>query len=319
VHSSNHIARSMFRGLVLACFLFLAVSWAAGTASLRGQIWRDDAGSTSGFVVQLSTFDRTRPEVAEVMPSGQFQFDSVRVGDYQLRVSDSRGNIVYQGFASIDNGNSFLTIRIPEQSRERPVEGTVSVQELQRKIPSKAKKELEKSRKSAQKNDITGAIDHLKKALQIDPDFMEAHNNLGVLYMNANRPEDALAEFRAALKLDPGSAFANSNVAAVLITLKRYPEAEQAARQSLKLDPTRDKAHFALGLSLEAQGRKLDEALGHLLMAAPKLPGAHVIAAEILARKGENNQAATELKEYLEAGQPDNRQAVEAWIRKLQR
>lgn len=258
-------------------------------------------------------------QVAEVMASGGFEFDEpVPLDDYQLQVIDPRGNVVYSGFASITDANSFLTIRIPAQRTERPPSGTVSIQDLERKISPKALKESERARKASQKGDTASAISHLEKAVQLDANFWQAHNNLGILYLGASQPDKALGQFQEAFKLEPDSATVNSNLAAVLIGLKRYPEAEKAARRSLRFDPSRDKAHYILGLSLEEQNRNADEALHNLTMVEPEFPAAHVAVAQILLRRGEKTQAANELKEYLYSGHAVHRRTIEAWIARLQ-
>jgi len=57
-----------------------------------------------------------------------------------------------------------------------------------------------------------GGILHLTRAVQLQPDFLEARNNLGILLARAGRLEGAIAQFRAALAIAPGSAEVRKNL-----------------------------------------------------------------------------------------------------------
>jgi tetratricopeptide (TPR) repeat protein len=57
------------------------------------------------------------------------------------------------------------------------------------------------------------AIAELKAALQIDPNFAEAHNNLGrALSQTSGRMPEAIAEYQAALQIKPDYAQARANL-----------------------------------------------------------------------------------------------------------
>ncbi|MBI4464440.1 MAG: carboxypeptidase regulatory-like domain-containing protein, partial [Acidobacteria bacterium] len=64
------------------------------------------------------------------------------------------------------------------RARARPERaGTVSVRELS--IPYKAQREYEKAQSRLRSRDAAGATEHLKKAVEAAPQFLEALNNLG--------------------------------------------------------------------------------------------------------------------------------------------
>jgi hypothetical protein len=56
--------------------------------------------------------------------------------------------------------------------------GTVTLHRLTHKIPKKAVKEFENATKAQSHGDRDAAIEHLSKAVAIDPQFWEALNNL---------------------------------------------------------------------------------------------------------------------------------------------
>ena len=50
------------------------------------------------------------------------------------------------------------------------------------------------------------------EALRIDPDFEEAHNNLGVALIHKGKIEEAIFHFREALRIRPDYADAKKNL-----------------------------------------------------------------------------------------------------------
>ncbi len=56
------------------------------------------------------------------------------------------------------------------------------------------------------RNDLDKARQFFKDALSVDPDFAEAHNNLGAVFFRSNPPDynAACDQFKAAIEIDPG-------------------------------------------------------------------------------------------------------------------
>jgi Flp pilus assembly protein TadD len=254
---------------------------------------------------------------ATVGMDGRFQISNLRPGDYQLSVTNGTGGVIEQQFVTVTGTADNVTVRLPEVKRERPVSGTVSVARLGHKIPSKAQKEFNKAVEASKKNDSITAIEHLKRAIEIDPDFMEAYNNLGARYLRVNQPQEAAVQLEKAIQLDGSSPQAHSNLGIAYMMLQRFTDAEQEARTAVKLDSTSNMARYVLGISLAAQNREPQEAVQNLDAAARDLPKARLTAAEILVREGQRPEAAAELRKYLDSGHPENRELVQAWLTEL--
>lgn len=58
----------------------------------------------------------------------------------------------------------------------------------------------------------TKAIEQHKKAIELDPNFSLAHNNLGFAYEEDDRLELAIVEYKTAIQLDPNAATAHYNL-----------------------------------------------------------------------------------------------------------
>jgi Tfp pilus assembly protein PilF len=294
--------------------------WSAHESiSVRGQISAEHGVTAfDGLQVELSPLMGAGAIVrAPVSLAGDFTFDRVPAGDYQLKVTNLFGTVIYQEFASIRE-TSFLTVRLPEARVERPVSGTVSVGDLKRKTDPRAHKEFRKAHKAAEKGDIQKSIEHLQKAIAADPAYMEAYNNLGSRYLELKQFDLAIDELEKARHLSPDSALVNANLAYAYFLVERCADAERRARNALQSDPNSKKASLLLGLSLKAQDTGLEEALYSLQRAAPEFPKARLLAAEILARQGDHAAAAHEVERYLKSGSVDDREQVEAWLAELQ-
>jgi cytochrome c-type biogenesis protein CcmH/NrfG len=88
-----------------------------------------------------------------------------------------------------------------------------------------------------QKGRSAEAIDHYRAALRLDPDIVEAHNNLGNLLAAAGQPQAALAEYQAAVALRPEAPLAHENLGAQLVELRRFDDALREYQAAGRLAP----------------------------------------------------------------------------------
>lgn len=204
----------------------------------------------------------------------------------------------------------------PEASAAKvgPMGDTVSVRNLQ--LPSGAIKEFRRSEKCVGSGDYSCAAQHLQKALKADPQFVEAHNNLGASYLQLSRYQDAIGEFEAAIALDEKMAAPHRNMSLALFSLRRYAEAETAAREALTLNPQQKAAQYSLGRALAAQGNNSSEAEQLLRESLSEFPDARLSLAQVLMNRCANLEAAAQLRTYLESKgvEPDTRRRVQVWI-----
>jgi tetratricopeptide (TPR) repeat protein len=89
-----------------------------------------------------------------------------------------------------------------------------------------------------------------RTAIQIDPNYEEAHYNLGVVLKLTDRHSEAETHFRKALELDPDFAPAHRELGFVLMERKAGQEAEGHLRKALELTPDDPWAHIYLGACL---------------------------------------------------------------------
>jgi predicted O-linked N-acetylglucosamine transferase (SPINDLY family) len=94
-----------------------------------------------------------------------------------------------------------------------------------------------------------------RRALQLKPDFITAHNNLGNVLQDLGRLEQAVASYRRALQLKPDFVAAYNNLGIVLQHLGQFSGAEASYRQALGLEPDFDEAQGNLLFTLNYTGR----------------------------------------------------------------
>ena len=188
----------------------------------------------------------------------------------------------------------------------------------QLRIPSKAIKEFERSRKAFQSGDVRTSAEHLQKALQIYPDFLQAHNALGLRFFQLGEYQKALAEHEAALSLDPHNVQTHQGLSLALLLLNRSQEAEAEARQSLDLDSQSVASRYFLARAIIAQGHVTQEAIDMLRQSENAFPNASLVLAQIHFTIGQIDQVIAELRHYLRAPvDADNKHKAECWVAQL--
>jgi len=104
-----------------------------------------------------------------------------------------------------------------------------------------------------------------EKMFKVDPHSWRVHQVLGQMAAEAERHEDAIAQYLAAIKLAPTQPGLHEELAGEYHAAARIPEAEAAYRQELENDPHNVNARYKLGILLveihdPAQGKSLIEA-----------------------------------------------------------
>ncbi len=86
--------------------------------------------------------------------------------------------------------------------------------------------------------------------LALQPDDSFAHNNLGMVFGQRGRVEDAKREFDEALRLNPDSAMAHYNLGCIFRLNDKIPEAIAQYELALRMQPKLFEAHHSLGEAL---------------------------------------------------------------------
>ena len=88
-------------------------------------------------------------------------------------------------------------------------------------------------------------IERWEKAVELNPDYLESHMQLGIIYYENSHWKQAHAHFKEAERIKPNDDVILYHLARSLIKVERYNEAYTTIRRALKLNP---KNEFAKGV-----------------------------------------------------------------------
>lgn len=97
-----------------------------------------------------------------------------------------------------------------------------------------------------------------RRAAAVTRDNQRAHANLGILYANQGRVDEAVAELSEAVRIVPGAADLHNRLGALRLQQGRVQEAREAFARAVGLWPHYADAHNNLGSALEREGRLAD-------------------------------------------------------------
>ncbi|HTP45166.1 MAG TPA: tetratricopeptide repeat protein [Candidatus Acidoferrum sp.] len=100
------------------------------------------------------------------------------------------------------------------------------------------------------------AIEVYERVVDLAPDWIEAHINLGVAYYQTGQISDACAAFRAAVELDPLNGISRYNLGCTLEELGEIDEAIEHLRRAARAMPAHADVHFNLALAHEKRGER---------------------------------------------------------------
>ena len=103
----------------------------------------------------------------------------------------------------------------------------------------------------------------------------------GRQHLEAGMPAQATVALEKAKRLEPAKASIRESLGIAYFRIQRWQEAEAEFRAVLEISPTDDYAHYALGRSLEKQGRDA-EANGHYKLASSLRPESERYADRIM-------------------------------------
>jgi tetratricopeptide (TPR) repeat protein len=208
-------------------------------------------------------------------------------------------------------------LQFKDAAPKLPQSNVVPVKLLE--ISGRARKEMQKSDKALKAGDIQGSAEHLGKMLQYGPDLAIVHNSLGTRYVALREYENAVAEFQKAVALEPNYRIAVDNIVVAMCMQHKYTEAEPAARWALQIQPEASSSKYLLGSVLIEEGKITDEANRLLQSVKVEYPRARLFLAKALALRGNDQQAAEELREYLKSPQAADNGVAEEWLGRIEK
>lgn len=315
--------RSIYRVWFYTAFFILAVPSAyaqredmmerrgtvGGSVGITGRVLLP-SGSIADNGVRVTLRNSTLPlTTIPTDRNGEFKFTNLTEGIYFVEaVGDGKlYEPVTQQVELVRGRSANLTIYLKAKSEVRDAKAgdrSVSLAELNQKVPAGARKEYEKSLKFVGEGKTEQAVEHLKQAVALYPDYLTARNQLGAQYLKLKMPAEAIEQFEAALKVDPKAFMSRLNLGIIAVEQKDYPAAINHLRQALTADGAAPAPHLYLGIALlgtDDLQSSFDELSKAIILSNSEYTVAHYYIAFIHTKRGERDDAIRELKTYLES------------------
>ncbi|HJQ31556.1 MAG TPA: tetratricopeptide repeat protein [Pyrinomonadaceae bacterium] len=318
--------------LLLTVAVLLAAASAPAAAQVGG---RDDSGTGGSHTIQgrLVVPSGRRPELRLKVTlessgfgslyvftdaNGSFRFTSLRPGSYAVVVDGGdefetvRETVTLEP-ATIQTrsgvvGTSFerpFTLQIYLRPKKSGAAGQAQPGVLNAAlagVPKPAAELYQKALDAARRHEPEKAVEHLRGALALYPQFRLALAELGAQYLRLKQPDKAAEALGGALKLAPEDGAVLLDYGIALYEQRQYEEAEAQFHKALKAGASPAPAHFYLGVIL-IKRRDLAEAETQLREAVEHGGGevalAHYYLGGLYWNRREYQRAAEELETYL--------------------
>lgn len=113
----------------------------------------------------------------------------------------------------------------PIVQEKRPSDAVLDAANFEGNVPRKAKAAYKRAMEEVSNRKFQSAINSLEQAITIYPQYVNAYNDLGVIYLKLNEFEQAAANFRKAIEIDKRFFHPRLNLGIVLSKQSKYKEA----------------------------------------------------------------------------------------------
>lgn len=269
---------------------------------VSGQIRSSNNRPVENVTVRLETYSGALVDQGQADSMGRFRFSRLRPGQY--KVSAKASGLVAVGqtvdlFRASPRVHVLLQL-VPENeifsSRQTGRAGVVDV-----RVPVRAQLAIERARAALAETRREEALVQLQNAINLYPEFYDAHLLLAGLYMSGNEWDKAAGTLRTAMKINPKAVAPMVSLGEVYRRQKKYQEAQKVLEEALNIDSNSWEANFTLGrvfweLKDIAQAGKY---IAKTIELQPNLAEAHLLAGNIFLRAGLPNNALVEYQEYV--------------------
>jgi len=251
--------------------------------------------------VELTDGNGTVLNSAYTSSSGRFEF--TRVASGTDRVVSTSG--LQQASERVDASSGSRMARFRMQGNGKPADGVEgnSISIAQYRVPAKAREAYRKAHSELEKGKLDDAGKHLAKALEICPNYAEALTLRGILELNRQDSQSAVADLDKAIQADANYAMAYMVLGSALNMQSKFDEAIRALQRGESLAPNYWQAHFEMGKSYIGKAdypaalRQLERAES---LAPEEYPLIYLLRAHALLSMKQFPEAMTALQAYLQ-------------------
>jgi tetratricopeptide (TPR) repeat protein len=292
--------------------------WSQETAILGGYVRGPDGRALSTAVtLKLETEEGSLVQTQSANQDGQFEFVDLRKMAYRLTVTAEGFQAMQRVFdLRTPSGRIYVNLFLT------PVGGTKSEEKTapsltDQQAPKKAREEYRKGIEAFAKREYSSARSHLEKAITEYPCFARAQTQLALTLVYMGWSNQAEAPLRKSIECDPGYYEAHLALGQLLNLEKSFDESEKILTEGLRLSPGSWQFYYQLGVAHFGlrQYNQADLDYHKVLSFNPTPPPEyHVKVADLYLAQEAYDKAYAEMEVYLQA-QPSGRFAEK--IRKI--
>jgi Tfp pilus assembly protein PilF len=96
--------------------------------------------------------------------------------------------------------------------------------------------------------EFSKAIQAYQKVIEVDPTYIEAYNNLGIIYQMLGDMDRAVGFYQKSIEINPRYEKGYNNLGTLLFLKGRYEEAQEAFKKALTINSNNIESHINLGI-----------------------------------------------------------------------
>jgi tetratricopeptide (TPR) repeat protein len=211
--------------LIIVLFLLTGIAYGQG---VRGQIYLPNGAPLHRVIrYTLTTDDGRRNDILFTDSNGRIEIQLPIPVPYSITIeSDGETyDTTTKAFDPLYSRNYIIIHLRPLTAKTSPPPGLVSADATDKNVAPKAKEAYETALKLIQAQQYEQALQPLKQAIALQPDYFHAYNDLGVVYMKLNELDKATDALRHAIKINDKIYLPQLNLGVVLNKLGKYKEA----------------------------------------------------------------------------------------------
>jgi len=322
---------ALFLLLYLASFSF---AFAQGANVLEGKVITP-SGTQPTHPVRVKITMNGRP-IYETFTdlSGRFSFPGLSRGTYQLTAEGDgltfETTTVAADIPAFGTGAQGFTQDIqlrPITHKPNAQPGVVNA--FSQNVPPAAKQALDAGIKLAEQGNTEAAIENMRKAIQVFPQYFDAHLQLGNVLLKIDQLQESIAELDKAREINPNDERAYQSFGLLLMKQRNYAVAVAIFAEAARLNPENPLNAVMRATALIHQAAGSEAERSTLLSRAEialnqastlsenKVKPDAMTMAMFYEMKGEPERAAAELEAYLKKTQLKNSAPIQNEIKRL--
>ena len=308
--------------IALAITMIATGASAQRNRSLKARVSMPDGSPSQSIKIRLEGSEGEIIRDSFTDSTGNFEVRNLNTGVYTIVVpSDDRTYSTATERVEITRYSPDVVaisvyLNPKDESRTRLKNGrqTVSAREASDSIPKKARQAYDRSVELSSRGETREAVEELKRAIAIYPEYVHAYNDLGVAYIKLDLIDDAIRALDKSISLDPKAFNPRLNLGIANVRRKDFVRAEPPLRTAVTFDASAPLAHLYLGITLWKTNRENeaeDEFARALSLGGRDIAIAHYYLGQLYADKDRIAEAVAELETYLKQ-KPDSDDAHQA-------